>query len=176
MDAKGALGLLRSVVLSTCRLAVCDDSWCSGGPMFSREGTLRVSCWAMREVELSTARCVQVTLMKGVGAAFSICPSPKQTRKPLARNEHTLAHVQPPLQAASPCARSRWPGSCTMCSSSRTSWYSPNCNNEAVVAFSWRSAHQQKRSNTHVPEAGCHERQPSPHATQRKSHACRTRC
>ena len=81
--------------------------------------------------------------------AFSVCPSPKLKRKPLGRNARTLARVQPPLVAASPCAWSEWPGSCTI-----VQFISPNSSDEAVVAFCWRSVHHKKRCNTHVPEVG----------------------
>ena len=46
---------------------VGNEPLCTGGPMFPREGTLCGSWFAMREVELSTARCLQVSFLKGDG-------------------------------------------------------------------------------------------------------------
>ena len=58
-------------------LAVGVDPLCSGGPMFTREGTLCGSWWVMREVELSTARCMQVEFLKGCGRCVFNLPITK---------------------------------------------------------------------------------------------------
>ena len=48
-------------------LTIASDPLCPVGPMWPRESTLCGCWWAMREVELSTARCMQVTVLIGPG-------------------------------------------------------------------------------------------------------------
>ena len=65
-----------------------------------RWGTLCGSWWTIREVELSTARCLQVSFLKGDGCGRCVfLPVTKTDPKHLARNVHMLAHVQLLLQA-----------------------------------------------------------------------------
>ena len=65
-------------------LAVGVDPLCSGGPVFPREGTLCGSWWAMREVELSTARCMQVEFLKGEGCGRCVFNLPVTKTDPQA--------------------------------------------------------------------------------------------
>ena len=46
-------------------LSITGDPLCPEGPMWPREGTLCGCWWAMREVELSTAWCMQITFLGG---------------------------------------------------------------------------------------------------------------
>ena len=83
--------------------AVGVDPLCSGGPMFTREGTLCGSWWAMRAVELSTARCMQVEFLKGEGCGRCVFNLPVTKTDPQALGKK---------RSESMC-RSKWPGSCT---------------------------------------------------------------
>ena len=77
-------------------LAVGRDPLCAGGPIFPREGTLCGAWWAMREVELSTTRCMQVTFLGGEGCGRCVFDLPVT------------------LQVVGLCVQSRSPGNCTM--------------------------------------------------------------
>ena len=75
-------------MLSTCRswrtwplgVSLCG----AGGPIFPREGTLCGAWWAIREVELSTARCMQVTFLGGEGCGRCIFDLPVTKTDPQA--------------------------------------------------------------------------------------------
>ena len=57
-------------------LSIAGDPLCPEGPMWPREGTLCGCWWAMREVELSTARCMQVTFLGGPGCGRCVFDLP----------------------------------------------------------------------------------------------------
>ena len=65
-------------------LAVGSEPLCAGGPIFPREGTLCGAWWAMREVELSTARCMQVTFLEGEGCGRCVFNLPVTKTDPQA--------------------------------------------------------------------------------------------
>ena len=135
----GALDMQRSA-----DLFVDVDPLCSGGPMFPHEGRLCGSWCAMREVELSTARCMQVAFLNGEGCGRCVFNLPVTKTDPQAlgkKRTHSVGGSETLCPVKVP-----W------CSSSWTSWCSPN--SSAVVAFCWRSVHHKKRCNTHVPEVG----------------------
>ena len=116
-----ALGLPGSVVLSTCRSW---RTWPLGATLCVREDPyfhVRARCVALGG-QCEKLNCPRLGACKSlssevkvVGAASSICPSPKLTRKPLARSEPMRVLVLPLLmQVVGLCVQSRWPGSCTM--------------------------------------------------------------
>ena len=56
-------------------LSTTGDPSCPEGPMWPREGTLCGCWWAMREVELSTALCMQATFLGGPDCGQSASPA-----------------------------------------------------------------------------------------------------
>ena len=97
-------------------LAVGRDPLCAGGPIFPREGTLCGAWWAMREVELSTARCMQVTFLGGEGCGRCVFDLPVTKTDPQAlgkKRTHACA-CSATVAGGGLCVQSRWPGSCTM--------------------------------------------------------------
>ena len=75
-------------------LTIASDPLCPEGPMWPREGTLCGCWWAMREVELSTARCMQVTFLGGPGCGRCVFDLPVTKADPQAlgkKRTHTCA-------------------------------------------------------------------------------------
>ena len=75
-------------------LSITGDPLCPEGPMRTREGTLCGCWWAMREVELSTARCMQVTFLGGPGCGRCVIDFPVTKSDPQAlgkKRTHTCA-------------------------------------------------------------------------------------
>ena len=65
-------------------LTISGDPLCTAGPKWPREGTL-CGCWsAMREIELSAARCMQVTFLGGHGCGRCVFELPVSKTDPQA--------------------------------------------------------------------------------------------
>ena len=146
-------------VLWTCRSwqsSVGVDPLCSGGPMFPREGTLCGSWWAMREVELSTVRCMQVKFLTGEGCGRCVFNLPVTTTDPQALGKERTH--------ACACSTSVGGGRSLCLVKVARKLYHCAVHHGPVgvhpipailpLAFCWRSVHQEKRCNTHVPEVG----------------------
>ena len=65
-------------------LTISGDPLCTAGPMWPREGTLCGCWWAMREIELSAARCMQVTFLGGQGCGRCVFDLPVSKTDPQA--------------------------------------------------------------------------------------------
>ena len=65
-------------------LRLTSEPLCPDGPVWPREGTLCGCWWAMRKVELSTARCVQVSFRNGRGCGLCIFDLPMSKADPQA--------------------------------------------------------------------------------------------
>ena len=62
--------------------------------MFAREGILCGFWWAMREVELSTARCMQVEFLMGEGCMRCVSNLPVTKTVPASPWEETHARLR----------------------------------------------------------------------------------
>ena len=95
-------------------LSISDNPLCADGPMWPREGTLCGCWWAMREIELSVARCMQVAFLGGPGCGRCVfdLPVSKRTHKRWERRGHTRVLVHPLLWEVRLYALSRSPRSC----------------------------------------------------------------
>ena len=75
-------------------LSISDNPLCTDGPMWPREGTLCGCRWALREIELSVARCMQVTFLGGPGCGRCVFDLPVSKTDPQSlgkKRTHTCA-------------------------------------------------------------------------------------
>ena len=75
-------------------LSISDNPSCADGPMWPREGTLCGCWWAMWEIELSLARCMQVAFLGGPGCGRCVFDLPVSKTDPQAlgkKRTHTCA-------------------------------------------------------------------------------------
>ena len=118
---RGAWGPIRNEEQLTCRklanLTITVDSLWSEGPNWRHDGTLRACRWAMFEDELSTARCVQVTVFSArrcgrrVFNLLAINSDPQTSAK---NRTHSCACSPLVAGGARPCVLPWWAGSCAM--------------------------------------------------------------
>ena len=73
-------------------LTISGDPLCTAGPLWPREGTLCRCWWAVREIELLAARCLQVKFLGGPGCGRCFFDLPRVQDRPASGGEED-SHV-----------------------------------------------------------------------------------